>query len=135
MSPTLAAMTEPAPPPTPAGWYPEGVNGVRYWDGTAWTDHRAPAAPAGLAVAPKRERNYIGDISLAVTILGAVFVVILRFIAVGLPMVTIGSILAFIAALTAGTTKSRGTAIAALVVDGIVLGILAVALVIYVAQA
>lgn len=25
----------------PAGWYPEG-NGQRYWDGTAWTEHRAP---------------------------------------------------------------------------------------------
>ena len=25
----------------PAGWYPEG-NGQRYWDGSAWTEHRAP---------------------------------------------------------------------------------------------
>jgi hypothetical protein len=34
-------------PPTPAGWYsdPDGSGGQRYWDGSAWTDHRAPAAP------------------------------------------------------------------------------------------
>lgn len=32
-------------PPTPAGWYadPEGSGGQRYWDGSAWTEHRSPA--------------------------------------------------------------------------------------------
>ena len=35
-------------PVTPAGWYPEpgGSASLRYWDGTAWTNHLAPAAPA-----------------------------------------------------------------------------------------
>lgn len=31
---------------TPAGWYPVPVNGgkgLRYWDGTAWTNHFAPS--------------------------------------------------------------------------------------------
>jgi hypothetical protein len=34
-------------PPTPAGWYPDpdGTGGQRYWDGSAWTDQRSPAAP------------------------------------------------------------------------------------------
>ena len=34
-------------PPTPADWYPDPENpaGLRYWDGTAWTEHRAPAPP------------------------------------------------------------------------------------------
>jgi hypothetical protein len=28
----------------PANWYPdpEGGPGLRYWDGTQWTEHRAP---------------------------------------------------------------------------------------------
>ena len=35
-------------PPTPAGWYPDpdGSGGQRYWDGSTWTEHRSPAAPA-----------------------------------------------------------------------------------------
>src|SRR5262245_61586995 len=39
------AMTS---PPTPAGWYrdPDGTGGQRYWDGSAWTEHRSPATPA-----------------------------------------------------------------------------------------
>ncbi len=37
---------------TPAGWYPEG-DGLRYWDGTRWTEHVAPApAPADVAARP-----------------------------------------------------------------------------------
>lgn len=50
-------------PPTPADWYPdpEDPNGLRYWDGTIWTEHRAPivnpAAPAEptSAIAPEPE--------------------------------------------------------------------------------
>lgn len=36
-------------PPTPADWYPDPENpaGLRYWDGRAWTEHRAPAPAAG----------------------------------------------------------------------------------------
>lgn len=35
-------------PTTPAGWYPdpEDSGGLRYWDGAAWTEHRAPVAAA-----------------------------------------------------------------------------------------
>lgn len=29
----------------PAGWYPQTDGSQRYWDGTAWTAHTAPAAP------------------------------------------------------------------------------------------
>ena len=27
---------------TPAGWYDDGSGGLRYWDGTNWTEHTAP---------------------------------------------------------------------------------------------
>lgn len=32
-------------PSTPAGWFPDPDNAalLRYWDGRAWTEHRAPA--------------------------------------------------------------------------------------------
>ncbi|WP_216648733.1 GmrSD restriction endonuclease domain-containing protein [Agromyces agglutinans] len=36
-------------PTSPAGWYPDPDNsttGQRYWDGTAWTEHRAPGSAA-----------------------------------------------------------------------------------------
>jgi hypothetical protein len=37
-----------------AGWYadPENAAHLRYWDGSAWTEHRAPAQQAGAAPAP-----------------------------------------------------------------------------------
>ena len=36
------------PSSTPPGWYPdaERPGGTRYWDGTAWTEHRSAPAPA-----------------------------------------------------------------------------------------
>jgi hypothetical protein len=30
--------------PVGQGWYPAEPGTLRYWDGTAWTDHYAPAA-------------------------------------------------------------------------------------------
>jgi len=30
---------------TPAGWYDDGSGRQRYWDGSQWTEHFAPAAP------------------------------------------------------------------------------------------
>jgi len=38
----------------PAGWFPdpEDPANLRYWDGSAWTDHRHPAEPAAPAAAP-----------------------------------------------------------------------------------
>jgi hypothetical protein len=35
----------PQQPSVPAGWYPDpSGDGLRYWDGVAWTTHTAPAA-------------------------------------------------------------------------------------------
>ncbi|ACC42357.1 conserved hypothetical phage membrane protein [Mycobacterium marinum M] len=45
-------MTRPIPP----GWYPDpsGAPGARYWNGLAWTIHRAPPAARAHAAAPPR---------------------------------------------------------------------------------
>ena len=40
----IAGMTDPTTPP--AGWYDDGRGALRYWDGTQWTEHTAPLAPA-----------------------------------------------------------------------------------------
>lgn len=38
---------------TPPGWYDDGSGAQRYWDGSAWTEHTAPAAAGGAGqVAP-----------------------------------------------------------------------------------
>ncbi|GAA2035740.1 hypothetical protein GCM10009819_20330 [Agromyces tropicus] len=37
-------MSDPNTPP--AGWYDDGSGTMRYWDGTAWTDHTTPKADA-----------------------------------------------------------------------------------------
>ncbi|MDQ2699597.1 MAG: DUF2510 domain-containing protein, partial [Actinomycetota bacterium] len=52
-------MTEPT---TPAGWYDDGsgTGALRYWDGSAWTDHRAPA-PTAPAAGPADTTTPIGD--------------------------------------------------------------------------
>lgn len=39
-------MSDPNQPTTPPGWYPDGQGGQRWWDGTQWTEHTQPGAPA-----------------------------------------------------------------------------------------
>lgn len=39
------------PPPTPAGWYPDG-NVLRYWDGRTWTAQTAPLLPTPVVAPP-----------------------------------------------------------------------------------
>ncbi|WP_024332845.1 DUF2510 domain-containing protein [Gordonia hirsuta] len=45
--PSSPPAPPPPPPSVPAGWYPDAQNSAlqRYWDGTVWTEHTAPAAP------------------------------------------------------------------------------------------
>ena len=37
-------MSDPNQPTTPAGWFPDGQGGQRWWDGTQWTEHTQPGA-------------------------------------------------------------------------------------------
>lgn len=36
------------------GWYPQGDGSLRFWDGSAWTEHRASAAPPAQPTGPRR---------------------------------------------------------------------------------
>ena len=62
---------QPVVPSAPAGWYPDSSPGVlRYWDGTAWTDHRAPgeqppapgwSVPDGAVVYPAQAGEFAAN--------------------------------------------------------------------------
>ena len=83
----------------PAGWYPDpqGQGRLRYWNGTAWTEHVSPAddQPVGSAAttpvpgpAPKRRRS---GLKTALAVLGGLFVLLV--IAIGscaVPLLTQG---------------------------------------------
>jgi uncharacterized membrane protein YhaH (DUF805 family) len=58
---TLSIMSDPNTPAVPAAWYPdtEVPGGQRWWDGSAWTEHRTPpAAPAAPAVPQYAQNPY-----------------------------------------------------------------------------
>lgn len=40
------------PPAHPAAWLPDGYGNLRWWDGSAWTDHLVPGHPLARPVAP-----------------------------------------------------------------------------------
>lgn len=54
-------MSDPNQPTVPAGWYPDGQGGQRWWDGTGWTEHTQPpaAGPAADAtvIAPRQPQQ------------------------------------------------------------------------------
>ena len=61
-------MSDQATPAAPAGWYPDpDGTGQRYWDGAAWSDYRAPAAPP---VATERKGNAAGVTGLVLGLVG-----------------------------------------------------------------
>jgi hypothetical protein len=68
-------MTDSAPAPVPAGWYPDpdspGI--VRWWDGEAWTERRAPAAPPA---APRQPSDEVASGVFAGSVNFVIFVVL-----------------------------------------------------------
>ncbi len=104
----------PAPAAAPAGWYPDPTNGgqQRWWDGTRWYPSQggAPAAAAtgtdGFAIA-----------ALVISILGGVI---------------LGAVFAVVALsrIKQRGTRGRGLAIAALVINGVWIVLIAVLIVI-----
>jgi Protein of unknown function (DUF2510) len=59
-------------PRVPAGWYPDPSQAAtqRYWDGSTWTDHRAPLATP--PVQPPPTRTFEISPRLALGLLGAI---------------------------------------------------------------
>ena len=51
-----------------AGWYPAQHGTLRYWDGTAWTDHYAPTptGPDSSSARTARRTQVLGIIAVAV---------------------------------------------------------------------
>ena len=72
-------VTPPPAPSVPAGWYPH-EGGQRYWDGTTWTEHRAPAAQPAVVVMQQRPSNGLAVGSLITGIAGFVLMAIPFFI-------------------------------------------------------
>ena len=68
---------------TPPGWYPDNnISGQsRYWDGTQWTDHSAPAGTMPVATTshlqspPKKKRRVFIWVFLAIQVLFLVWVI------------------------------------------------------------
>ena len=53
-----------------AGWYPSEHGILRYWDGTAWTDHYAPT-PTGVdpsSTTGKRRTQVAGTVAVALIV-------------------------------------------------------------------
>jgi hypothetical protein len=49
------------PPSTPPGWFPDGDGGLRWWDGEAWTPHRA----VPIRVRPAQRRRGLLGVGIA----------------------------------------------------------------------
>jgi hypothetical protein len=116
-----AGRPQQLPPP---GWYPDpnDPSTQRYWDGSQWTDSRAP----GAAVAPARSTN---GKAIAALVLGITWIC------------GIGSILALVFGTMArneidasgGLEQGRGMAIAGIVLGWVGIGITLLYVVLYLA--
>lgn len=97
----------------PAGWYPDG-NGQRYWDGSEWTDLRAPGAA---------QRPWSG-LCIAAFVCGVFAVGMWLILPVSVVLSVLSIVFAIIGTRTARRLVARGTGLAAW---GAVFGALAVA--------
>ena len=78
-------MTDEAPPATPPGWYPDPsqVDTQRYWDGSEWTDQRAPINGAATPANGSRTGTSIdiaANLRLALVGLGSLVVIVAAFL-------------------------------------------------------
>ncbi|WP_363357602.1 DUF2510 domain-containing protein [Microbacterium sp. LMI12-1-1.1] len=124
-----------------AGWYPD-VNAPgtdRYYDGTTWTDQTRATVPPGApvaavatpvdapadaaAVAPKKPRNILGLVALAVSAVGFIFACIPGALIVGWVLLPIGFILGIVALFQKDKPKWQGLTAIILSVIGTIVGV------------
>ena len=74
MSDTSPAI--PQAPNAPAGWYPEGVNGQRYWNGEQWTDNLAPLHHLTVAPKPTNSNATVAIVCMILTLVLALSIVL-----------------------------------------------------------
>ena len=74
-------MSETSPPHFAAGWYDDGHGTLRWWDGAAWSEHVATAAPEAPPTSGKRKGMPVWGWVLLAT---GVFVVALAVVGMGL---------------------------------------------------
>ena len=123
------------PTNAPAGWYPDGNGGQRYWDGQQWTDHTSPStaqtttltdpAPvetAGEPTTAKGPLNVLGLVALIVAAIGFIFAMVPGAFILGWIALPIAFVLSIVALFLKG---SKGLAIAALIVSivGTIVGV------------
>ena len=99
----------------PAGWYADGVNGQRYWDGLTWTEHRAPQ----VALRPMNGASVAGFV---LGIWGFLFTPIPFFIGlfVGAIPALIGVVLSIVG-LAGRNERGNGLAVAGLILGALAL--------------
>jgi hypothetical protein len=109
--------------PPPAAWYPDpaGSGQLRYFDGTAWTDHYAlqPSSTSSYGPAPSMHRNGLGIASLILGVIAVVTTLLLIGVFFGIAAVATG-----IPALVRVRRGKANNPVMALI--GIVLGVLSI---------
>lgn len=122
-------MTESNPPGNyPANWYPDTNNPgqERYYDGTIWTESVRPAQPTVTAVAepaPKKPRNILGIVALAVSAVGFIFACIPGALILGWVLLPIGFILGIVALFQKDKPKWQGLTAIIVSVVGTIVGV------------
>jgi len=115
--------SQPAPPP---GWYTDPSNPFlyRWWDGSRWTQHTAPAAQGSGPTAagfPAQRQDLSGKANTSM-VLGLVGIVAWFLPIIGFPVTITGLVFG----IKAGHSAARGKAIAGIVLCSIFLTVTAI---------
>jgi hypothetical protein len=109
MSDFGSAQPQPSQPAPPPGWYTDPGNGLlyRWWDGSAWTQHTAPAAQgAGPAAAGFPVQQDLSGKANTSMVLGLVGIIAWVIPIIGLPVTITGLVFGIKARHSAARSKA-----------------------------